>query len=175
MIIGGDFNVLRFPHEKNRGRFDDHWSYLFNVVIDSLDLREVAMIGRQSTWENSLPEPTYEKLDRVLMDADWESYFPMATVHALKRVEDLADHTPTLLSTGSPRSLSNRQFKFELGWLHREGFHDLIKNVRERPVRGQTSIQRWNNKLRATRKFLSGWARHTTGNLKKEALSFIHY
>jgi hypothetical protein len=26
IIIGGDFNLLRFSHEKSRGRFDNHWS-----------------------------------------------------------------------------------------------------------------------------------------------------
>jgi hypothetical protein len=70
IIIGGDFNFPRYPHEKSRGKFDTHWSFLFNIVIDSLELREVSMGGRQFTCENSLPEPTYEKLDRVLMDSD---------------------------------------------------------------------------------------------------------
>jgi hypothetical protein len=70
MIIGGDFNLLRFRHEKSKGRFDDHWPFLFNTVIDSLDLREISMVGRQFTCANSLPDPIYEKLDRVLMDAD---------------------------------------------------------------------------------------------------------
>jgi hypothetical protein len=46
IIIGGDFNLLRYPHEKSRGRFDTHWPFLFNAVIDSLDLREVSMGGR---------------------------------------------------------------------------------------------------------------------------------
>jgi hypothetical protein len=49
ILIGGDFNLLRFRHEKSKGRFDDHWPFLFNAVIDSLDLREVTMIGRQFT------------------------------------------------------------------------------------------------------------------------------
>jgi hypothetical protein len=63
ILIGGDFNLLRFSFEKSKGRFDDHWPFLFNDVIDSLDLREASMIGRQFTWANNLPEPTYEKLD----------------------------------------------------------------------------------------------------------------
>jgi hypothetical protein len=46
IIIGGDFNFLIFPHEKSRGHFDDHWPFLFNAIIDSLDLREVSMTGR---------------------------------------------------------------------------------------------------------------------------------
>jgi hypothetical protein len=48
ILIGGDFNLLRFRHEKSKGRFDDHWPFLFNVVIDSLDLREVSMIEDNS-------------------------------------------------------------------------------------------------------------------------------
>jgi hypothetical protein len=46
MITGGDFDLLRFCHEKSKDRFDDYWFFLFNDVIDSLDLREVSMIGR---------------------------------------------------------------------------------------------------------------------------------
>jgi hypothetical protein len=58
IIIGGDFNFSRYPHEKSRGKFDTHWPFLFNIVIDSLELREVSMGGRQFNWANSLPEPT---------------------------------------------------------------------------------------------------------------------
>jgi hypothetical protein len=49
IIIGGNFNFLRFSHEKSRGRFDNHWPFLFNDVIDSLDLREISMVGQQFT------------------------------------------------------------------------------------------------------------------------------
>jgi hypothetical protein len=128
------------------------------------------MTGRQFTWANNLPDPTYEKLDRVLMDTNWEVKFPMVSVRALERIEGLSDHAPILLSTGTPRPPCKRSFKFELGWLQREGFHDMVKDVWERPVSGQSPIVRWNNKMRALRKYLSGWARHTTGILKKEKL-----
>ena len=40
----------------------------------------------------------------------------------------------------------------------------------ERPVAGASPIQIWNNKIRALRTYLVGWARHTTGLLKKEKL-----
>ena len=170
IILGGDFNLLRFSHEKSRGRFDTHWPFLFNAVIDSLDLREVTMIGRQFTWANSLPEPTYEKLDRVLMDSNWESKYPLVSVRVLERIEALSDHAPILLTTGTPRPQGNRQFKFELGWLQREGFSEMVKNVWDRHVPGQTPIERWNNKMRALRKHLGGWARHMAGLLKMEKL-----
>jgi hypothetical protein len=157
----GDFNLLRFLFEKSKGRFDDHWPFLFNAVIDSLDLREVLMIGRQFTLANNLPKPTYEKLDRVLMDSDWEDKFPLVSVRALKHIESLSNHAP-LLTTGSMRPQCTRCFKFELGWLHRDGFNDMVKSVWERPLGGWTPIERWNNKICSVRKHLIGWARHTT-------------
>ena len=44
----------------------------------------------------------------------------------------------------------------------------MVKRIWERPVAGDTPIQRWNNKIRALRTHLVGWARHTSGLLKKE-------
>jgi hypothetical protein len=104
------------------------------------------------------------------MDSDWEDKYPMVSVQALERIEALSDHAPILLTTGSLRSACNRRFKFELGWLHRDGFHDMVKSVWERPAVGQTPIERWNNKIRSVRKHLRGWKIHTTGILKKEKL-----
>ena len=44
----------------------------------------------------------------------------------------------------------------------------MVKRIWDLPVAGDTPIQRWNNKIRALRTHLVGWARHTTGLLKKE-------
>jgi endonuclease/exonuclease/phosphatase family metal-dependent hydrolase len=115
ILIGGDFNLLIFKHEKSKGHFDGHWPFVYNDVIDSLDLREVSMTDRQFTWANSLPDPTYEKLDRILTDTDWEDKYPMVFVCALERIEKLSDHASILSTTGSPRPLCKRPFKFELG------------------------------------------------------------
>jgi len=35
-------------------------------------------------------------------------------------------------------------------------------------VRGKNSVQRWNHKLGALRRFLRGWACHTNGVYKQE-------
>jgi hypothetical protein len=103
ILTGGGFNFLTFHHEKSKGRFDNHWPFLFNVVIDSLDLREISLTGRQFIWAYSLPDPTYEKLDRALMDTKWEAKYPMLYVHALECIERLLVHAPILLTTGMPR------------------------------------------------------------------------
>jgi mannosylglycoprotein endo-beta-mannosidase len=46
----------------------------------------------------------------------------------------------------------------------------MVRKVWEKPVSGNTPTLRWNNKIRAIRKHLSGWARHVTNILKKEKL-----
>jgi hypothetical protein len=66
-------------------------------------------------------------------------------LRALERIEGLFDHAPILLTTGIPKPPSKHRFKFDLGWLQREGFHDMVKNVWERPIAANSPIQRWNS------------------------------
>jgi hypothetical protein len=61
LCIGGDFNIIRNSSENNNDRFEEKWSFLFNAVIDSLDLREIEMYGRKFTWANSRRVPTFER------------------------------------------------------------------------------------------------------------------
>jgi hypothetical protein len=51
----------------------------------------------------------------------------MVLVHALERIQWMLDHASILLTTGTPGPPCNCKFKLELGWLHRKGFHDMIK------------------------------------------------
>jgi hypothetical protein len=128
------------------------------------------MAGRQFTWANSLPDPTYEKLDRVLMDISREDKYPVVSIRALEHIERLSDHALVLLTTGNSTPLCKHPFKFELGWLQRDGFQDMVQKVWKRPLAGNIPISRWNNKMRVLHKHLSGWASHTTFILKKEKL-----
>jgi hypothetical protein len=48
---------------------------LFNAIIETLSLKELAMTGRKYTWANYVEVPTFEKLDRVLVTTDWEQKF----------------------------------------------------------------------------------------------------
>jgi exonuclease III len=140
LCVGGDFNIIRNASEKNNNRFDGRWPFLFNAIIDGLDLREIEMSGRKFTWANSLPIPTYERLDRVLVSCEWEQKFPLTTVDALSR--EISDHTPLLLSTGEETKSGNKSmFKFELGWLLRDGFFDLVSEVWKKENRGSSPME----------------------------------
>jgi hypothetical protein len=141
LCIGGDFNIIRNTQEKNNERYDDKCPFLFNAIIDGLDLREIEMSGRKITWANSLPTPTYEKLDRVLISTEWEQKYPLATVNALCR--EFSDHTPLLLYSGDENKNKNQNqshFKFELGWLLRDDFFELVSEVWKKENKGGTPL-----------------------------------
>jgi hypothetical protein len=77
-LIGGDFNIMRRPEDKSSGVFDLKWPNLFNAFIESLDLKEIIMC--QFTWAGPGDNPTFEKLDRVLVSTNWEDKFPLSSV-----------------------------------------------------------------------------------------------
>jgi hypothetical protein len=113
-----------------------------NMVIQSLDIREIEMSGRQYTWAGSGDDPTFEKLDRVLVSTEWEQKFPLTTVHAKYRSD--SDHTPLLLNTSA--SSHNKQpppFKFERGWLIKDGFRELVANKWQSKGEGTTAMEKW--------------------------------
>ena len=45
ILVGGDFNIIRRRQENNNDNFDERWSFMFNMIIKSLDLREIDLIG----------------------------------------------------------------------------------------------------------------------------------
>lgn len=166
VVIGGDFNIIRSPEEKNNDNYNDRWPFLFNAVIDTLNLREVEMSGRKFTWANNMQNQTFEKLDRVLVCTDFESKYSQITLHALSR--EISDHTPLFLNTNSPSSSYQPQFKFELGWLLREGFCDMVQDIWQNAVVDGTPLERWQAKIRRLRQYLRGWAKNVSGVYKKE-------
>jgi len=172
IVIGGDFNIIRRPDEKNNDNYNDRWPFLFNAVIDSLNLREIEMSGRKFTWANHLQNQTFEKLDRILVCTDFETMYPLTTVLALTR--EISDHTPLLFSTNNLSSSYQSQFKFELGWLLRDGFCEMVREVWQSTLVEGSPIERWQAKIRRLRQYLRGWAKSVSGAYKKEKMNILN-
>ena len=120
-VEAGDFNMIHTPEEKNNNNFNPRWSFMFNAIIESLNLKEIKLTGRHYTWASRRETLTFEKLDRVLASVTWEQKFPLATVQALTRTG--SDHTPLLIDAGIQAHLGNvARFSFELSWLRLEVF-----------------------------------------------------
>jgi hypothetical protein len=140
---------------------------LFNAVIDRLNLKEIQLSGRNYTWANNLANPTFEKLDRVLVITEWEEKYPLTMVHVVTR--GILDHTPLLLNSGESSLMATKHmFKFELGWLLRDGFMEMVKDIWKHIVEGHTLMERWQGKNRRLRQYLRGWVKITSGQYKKE-------
>jgi hypothetical protein len=90
-----------------------------------------------------------------LASPEWEMKYPKATVQTLTR--EISYQTPLLLDTGNPSKSSISQlFKFELSWLLKDGFYELVADIWRRKKEA-ACIEIWQNKLRYLSKYLRGW------------------
>jgi hypothetical protein len=88
--------------------------------------------------------------------------YPKVSVQALTR--EISDHSPLLLTSKDPSKPNNtNMFKFQLSWLLKEGFYEMVAQVWQRENRGTTSLEKWQNKIRNLRKYLRGWAKNASG------------
>src|SRR4051812_40272038 len=58
VVVGGDFNLIRSPDEKNNDRINLPRMQLFNDWIAELGLRELDRTGARFTWTNRQADPT---------------------------------------------------------------------------------------------------------------------
>ena len=55
--------------------------------------------------------------------------FLLVTILALEHIESLSDDAPPVLAKGMSRSHGKHYFWFEFGWLHRDGFCNMVKDM----------------------------------------------
>jgi hypothetical protein len=87
---------------------------------------------------------------------------------------DISDHTPLLCCTNNASSSYQPQFKFELGWLIRDGFCDIVRDVWQSIRAEGTPLERWQAKVRRLRQYLRGWAKNVSGTYKKEKMTILN-
>jgi len=64
-------------------------------------------------------------------------------------------------------------FKFELGWLLRDGFMDMVRDIWLSVNDGHTPLEKWQAKIRRLRQYLRGWAKNVSGAYKKEKKTLL--
>jgi hypothetical protein len=54
--------------------------------------------------------------------------YPLTMVHTLTR--EVSDHTPVLLNSGEASFMATQHlFKFQLGWILRDGFMEMVMDI----------------------------------------------
>lgn len=119
-----DFNLIRFPEDKNNDRFDHNLAGRFNDTIDNLALLELPLLDRLFTWSNKRSVPTLARLDRAFMNGAFAHLFPDTSLHA--KCGPTSDHAPLLLTLPTTTPKASR-FWFENCWLKHPTFlHDTL-------------------------------------------------
>ena len=72
LVIGGDFNLLRSPADKNNNIFSWTLADAFNEFISSCALREIPRVGSRFTCTNHQISHIRSVLDRVLVCSNWD-------------------------------------------------------------------------------------------------------
>lgn len=69
-IIGGNFNIILYGHERLGGDTNHGDREAFNNTIAELGLIEITITDRRFTWSNMRENPSLAKLDRVLVSTE---------------------------------------------------------------------------------------------------------
>ena len=65
--VGGDFNLVRYPEECNRGEGLIASMRRFSEVVEDLELRDFPLKGGPFTWRGDLNNQSQSRLDRFLV------------------------------------------------------------------------------------------------------------
>ena len=173
--IGGDFNMVLSPNDRNSiGRLS-HPVRHFNEVLNELGLRDLPLQGGPFTWRGGHNNQRMSRLDRFLVSADWESQFSNVIQRTLPR--PVSDHCPVMLDSDGVKSEPS-PFRFENMWLKFEGFKDLLRGWwQSLHFSGSFSFV-LASKLKALKGVLKVWNKEVFGRVelkKKEALSRISF
>ncbi|KAK1297780.1 Biogenesis of lysosome-related organelles complex 1 subunit 2 [Acorus calamus] len=83
--IVGDFNVTRFVEDRNRDGVVSQAMEEFSEWIDLEGLIDLPLANLSYTWSSMRTDPSLAKLDRALVDPDWEEAFLNCSLKGLPR------------------------------------------------------------------------------------------
>lgn len=99
----------------------------FYCMIKDCGLFDLGYNGPACTWTNKRfnTNPTYERLDRFLANAEWCTTYPTTSVYRLPMMK--SDHAPILALLESSRPKIKKPFRFENWWLLENDFQKIAK------------------------------------------------
>jgi exonuclease III len=164
-LLGGDFNMIRFPWEKSTDNINHTWMDLFNNFILDNNLLELTRKGGKYTWTNKQINLVMSVLDRVLNCAEWDLHYRDASCETITRVG--SDHSPIIVNTSDNRFHRQQNFRFKMHWLEQQGFRESV--VIKWPIRRlHENIQDfWKEVKAATRRFCRGWGANFQAQTRK--------
>ncbi|KAK1282596.1 hypothetical protein QJS10_CPB22g00515 [Acorus calamus] len=127
-IIGGDFNEVRFSHEKigGRGAYTRRMAR-FNECISDCHLQDLKALGSHFSWSNQQQFRIACKLDRILVNLTWLVSNANSFVQYL--AQGLSDHTALKVSVQPSIPSGPRPFKYFQAWESHSQFSAVISRA----------------------------------------------
>ncbi|XP_034697243.1 uncharacterized protein LOC117923106 [Vitis riparia] len=173
--VAGDFNAILSPEECNRGGRLNSIMRRFAEVKEDLELKDLPMVGGPFTWTGGAGNQSSSRLDRFLVNEEWDSHFGDARQFLLPR--PVSDHFPILMDGGGMRR-GPIPFRFENMWLKAEGVKDLLKQWWEEGRFSGSASFILAEKLKFMKAKLKEWNRNSFGRVeyrKNTALEQMEY
>jgi hypothetical protein len=138
---------------------------VFLININRWGLIDLKDPTRSYTWSNNQDRPILEVLDRVFVNVEWDSIYPLTKMSILLRAT--SDHNPLRVCFGDKLINKGHTFRFEKWWLEAEGFEELVKQTWEEVCPVFEPIDVWQYKIRKLRKKVKGWSINMEAERKK--------
>lgn len=117
-VIEGDFTVERFREERKWGIGHQGDKEKFNRLISHLHLIDLRVVERKYSWSNKTENQSLAKLNRIMINLEWESLFPLASMRVC----------PKMTSNNIPLKLIERRiFRFEKMWMIAKHLEKVIE------------------------------------------------
>ncbi|KAK1313493.1 hypothetical protein QJS10_CPA06g01305 [Acorus calamus] len=127
-MVGGDFNEVRYVHEKRGGR-NPHIRRIsnFNNSLEACHLLDLRSIGPSFTWSNNQDRRIACKLDRVMVNHQWLLEHTDSFYHTLP--PGLSDHSALQVSVTPSLPSGPHPFKYIQAWEHHPQFEQVVQNA----------------------------------------------
>ncbi|KAK1298658.1 hypothetical protein QJS10_CPB14g01525 [Acorus calamus] len=163
-IIGGDFNEVRYSHEKLGGQ-PVHSRRLrkFNSCILSSGLEDLKSIGHTLSWNNRQDSRIFCRLDRVMGNQPFITAFPHSLVEYLP--PGISDHSPLKLVCEPSYPSGPKPFKYFEAWETHPSFMNTVQEAWKADFSGNPLFQ-FVRKLANVKKTLKVWNKDVFGPIQ---------
>ncbi|KAF7810667.1 putative ribonuclease H protein [Senna tora] len=137
-IAIGDFNQIRYHHNKisKSNRVDG--AGVFNQMIQICDFTDLNPTGTWCTWTNGRGSEVWARLDRTLCSDDWLQSYPCPTFSSLPVAASA--HSPLIVDSCGVKPFCKRPFRFENLWLMFDKCNVVVNQSWETDVNSSPSV-----------------------------------
>lgn len=127
ICIGGDFNSIRFDHERRGGSGQNNRRDMraFEEFISDANLFDLPLHGRKYTWYRPNGR-CKSRLDRFLVNNEWLDRWPNTFQKGLSR--SVSDHCPVSLETKFI-DWGPKPFRFVDAWTSHPNFKEFVEST----------------------------------------------